>query len=96
MKKTISAEEKARIALEAVQEMKSSSQIASAHEVHPIQVGIWKKELVTRAHTLFDNTKKGKTAVEEQAALIQKLYTIIGEREADLTWLKKKLHLESR
>lgn len=95
MKKTISAEEKARIALEAVTEMKTTSQIASAHEVHPIQVGLWKKELVKSAHTIFDITKKGTTVLEEKETLIERLYTVIGEREAELSWLKKKLHLES-
>lgn len=96
MKKIISAEEKARIALEAVKELKTTSQIASDHEVHPIQVGVWKKALVKSAHTIFDNTKKGPTELEEKEKTIEKLYAIIGEREADLTWLKKKLHGESR
>lgn len=95
MKKTISAEEKARIALEAVKEMKTASQIASAHEVHPIQVGLWKKELVHSAHMIFDTTKKGTTILEEKETLIEKLYTVIGEREAELSWLKKKLHAQS-
>ncbi len=96
MKKLITAHEKARIALEAVKELKTPSQIAGAHEVHPIQVGVWKKVLMENAHTIFDNTKKGTTALEEKETIIEKLHALVGQREAELSWLKKKLHVESR
>ncbi|MDD4641184.1 MAG: transposase, partial [Bacteroidales bacterium] len=43
MRKKISAEIKARVAIEAVRGMKTISEIASQYEVHPNQVSLWKK-----------------------------------------------------
>lgn len=43
MRKKISADIKARVALEAVRGMKTISEIAALYEVHPNQVSIWKK-----------------------------------------------------
>lgn len=93
MKKIFSPAEKGRIALEAVKGTRPLSQIASAYEVHPNVVGQWKKTLLENAGTLFSD--KRKKDVREKEDLIDRLYQTIGKREAELEWLKKKLHLES-
>ncbi|TSD08463.1 MAG: transposase IS3/IS911 family protein [Parcubacteria group bacterium Greene0714_4] len=46
MKKIIPPKLKATIALEAVKGVKTINQIGSEYEAHPVQVGIWKKQLV--------------------------------------------------
>ena len=93
MKKIIPPKLKATIALEAVKGVKTMNQLGSEYEAHPVQIGIWKKQLVENAHLVFSGERKEKES--EQIALVDRLYRIIGQRDTELDWLKKKLHLES-
>jgi hypothetical protein len=90
MKKSFTSSDKAKIAIEAIKESDSLAQIGSAWEANPIQVGLWKKTLVTRSHELFDKTNteaKIITALKEER---DELHRLVGIREAELVWLKKK------
>lgn len=93
MKKLFSPKQKAHIALEAIKGIKSMSILASEYEAHPVQIGIWKKALLEHAEQIF--TDKQKREGEMQQELIDRLYRVIGQRDIELDWLKKKLHLES-
>jgi len=93
MRKIFTPHQKAHAALEAIKEIQTTNQIASQHEAHPTQIGVWKKQLLTNAHTLF--TDKRNPENREKDDLIERLYKIIGQRDIELDWLKKKLHLES-
>ena len=93
MKKTFTPKEKARIALEAVKGEHAMSELASVYEAHPIQIGVWKKQLLERAEQIFSDTRK--RAEQTQQELINRLYQVIGQRDIELDWLKKKLRLES-
>jgi transposase len=92
MKKEFTPKQKALIAMEAVKEHKSMNQITSEYGVHPIQVGVWKKQLRENADKAF--TDKQSPESKEQQALIDHLYKLVGQRDIELDWLKKKLHLE--
>lgn len=89
MKKEFSAEYKAKVALEAIRGMKSVSEIASAYQVHPTQIGFWKKQVLENLSALFTDkrTRQGKT----QERLIDELYKKIGKREIEIEWMKKNL-----
>ena len=91
MKKIFTPKQKAQVALEAIKGLKALNQLASEHEAHPIQVGLWKKQLLAHADVVF----AGKQKTDNQQELIDRLYKIIGQRETELEWLKKKLHLDS-
>ena len=93
MKKIIPPKLKATIALEAIRGMKTTAQLGSEYEAHPVQIGLWKKHLVEHAYVIFSGKQKEKEQDQEQ--LIDRLYKIIGQRDTELEWLKKKLHLES-
>lgn len=92
MKKSFSPQHKATVALEAIGGEKSIAEISSLYEVHSTQIKQWKQALRENAAQLFTDkrTKEGKT----QERLTDELYRIIGRREAELAWLKKKLQLE--
>ena len=92
MKKIFTPWQKAAVALEALKGMKTSNQLAGAYEAHPIQIGMWKKRLLENAHMVFSNEKK--QADKNQQELIDRLYKVIGQRDVEVEWLKKKLHLE--
>lgn len=93
MKKIFTPKQKAAVALEAVKGMKTTSQIASEYEVHPTQVGLWKQAILKHADKLFAGARKNEGA--DQQDLINRLYQTIGQRDIELEWLKKKLHLDA-
>lgn len=83
---------KKKVALEAVREQRSINDIASAYEVHPVQVRQWKKELIDGAIKVFEDPKKKKNMLkekEEQEAVLQQK---IGQLTVENDWLKKKLN----
>ena len=87
MKKQFTPKQKAHIALEAVKGLKPMSVLASEYEAHPIQIGIWKKTLLQHAEQIFSD--KHKKNEENQRALLDRLYRVIGQRDIELDWLKK-------
>ena len=48
-----SAQFKFQVALEALKEQKTLSQLASEYEVHPTQIAQWKKQLLEGGSSLF-------------------------------------------
>jgi len=79
---------KAKVALEAIKEEKTSAELSSQYQVHPGQIRNWKGTLKQGATDLFNgNRKKMKDNNEE---LIQELYRQIGQLKVELDWLKKK------
>lgn len=89
MKKVFSPKQKAEVALAAIKEVQTIAQISSTFEVHPTQIGLWKKQAREGLSEVFsDKRKKDNQSQEEK---IDELYKIIGQRDAELVWLKKKL-----
>ena len=88
MRKKYSAEFKARVALEALTEGKTLSEIASQYGVHPSQIVTWKKELASRANEIFEKNAPGTAKAAE--AKETELYRQIGQLKVEVDWLKKK------
>ncbi len=53
-----SPEFKAKVALEAIQGIKTLSEVAQQYEIHPVMVGNWKKEILERIPELFDTKEQ--------------------------------------
>ena len=79
---------KAKVALEAIKEQKTSAELASLYQVHPGQIRNWKAVVQKGLLDLFSNRRKGKEQDNEE--LIAELYRQIGQQKVDLDWLKKK------
>jgi transposase len=79
---------KAKVALEALKEQKTSAELASLYQVHPGQIRNWKAVVQKGLLDLFSNRRKGKEQDNEE--LIAELYRQIGQQKVDLDWLKKK------
>jgi len=91
IKKRHSAAMKAKIAIEAVKEDKTLSELASIYEVHPNQISRWKKQFLKEIPNIFsDKRKKEKKETKDLEA---QLYQQIGQLKVELDWLKKKSEL---
>jgi transposase-like protein len=82
------AEFKARVALEAIRGIKTSSELASEYGVHPVQISHWKKLALEGMTEIFSD--KRKKAQEDDQDLKDRLYQQIGQLQVELEWLKKK------
>lgn len=87
MRKILNPYQKAKIAMAVIKEDKTFAELAAEHQVHPSQLSEWKKILEKEAHRLFSPNGKSKEA--ERMAELERM---IGQREAEIEWLKKISH----
>ena len=90
MRKTFTPNQKAQIAIAALKGQQSVAKIASENDVHPTQVNQWEKIAKEGLPTLF--TDKRKSEYKDLEDKVDQLYKIIGQRDLELDWLKKKLY----
>ena len=82
---------KAKVALAAVKELETVSQLASVHGVHPTQIHQWKRQLLDGAAGVFSQGAGAKRPGSEDESSIAELYEQIGRLKMQLEWLKKKV-----
>lgn len=87
-RKTYSAAEKAKIALEAIKGEKTIAQICAQYEIHATQVNTWKKQLIAYLPDAFSDKDKQVATFHE--AELAALYEQIGRLKVELDYLKKK------
>jgi transposase len=90
-KRKFSAEFKAKVVIEALKERTSLEELARKYELHPNQIGIWKKEFLANAALVFASGEKNNEDKKQKEALLDKLYSQIGQQKVEIDWLKKKL-----
>ncbi len=78
---------KATVAFEACRGDKTLNQIASEHDLAPVQVSQWKKQLREGAADLFGRKRLDHP---DPDLLTAPLYQEIGRLKMELDWLKKK------
>lgn len=93
MRRQFTPTQKAAVALAALKGDKTINQVASEYEVNPTQVKLWRDAVKTAAPEAFGTvgTNSAKLASSNQSQ-IDELHRIIGIRDAELEWLKKKIH----
>ena len=82
------AEFKAQVALEAIKGLNTINEIAAKYELHPVQVGNWKKELLDRVPEVFarPNSSEDKDNEKDRAQFERK----VGQLSMEVDWLEKK------
>ena len=89
MRKKYSTDFKARVALEAIRERATLSELSSRYGVHRMLIQNWKKQALENLPSSFIN-KKGKSPPDNKDKLIDSLYEKIGKLTVEKDWLKKK------
>lgn len=81
---------KTKVALEAIKEQKSLSELAEKFDLHPNQISQWKREFLNNAENVFTSgkAKSKKTEAEERE---EQLLKMIGQQKVELDFLKKAL-----
>lgn len=90
-KKSYTAAEKAKIALEAAKGQSTINEITQRFGVHSTQILRWKKQLLDKLPELFSDTQKRKDP--EHQKLVEQLYQQIGQLSVERDFLKKKSEL---
>jgi transposase-like protein len=76
---------KAKVAIEALQERETLSELSKKYDIHPNQITRWKKEFLERAPQLFEKPQSPDNDDKE----IEKMFAKIGQLEMERDYLKK-------
>ena len=79
--KRYTPEFKARVALEAAQEQESLAQLGKRYGVHPVLIGQWKKQLLSRAADVFRPGGPSADAEKAKDELLKKIGELTVERD---------------
>ena len=88
VRKRHTGEFKAKVALEAIRQQKTSNQLTAEYGIHATQVNAWKKQSLAAIPDAFSG--KQERAQETQQGQIDELHRQIGQLIAERDWLKKK------
>jgi transposase len=81
---------KAKVALAALKNEETVSELAARFSVHPTMINHWKRALVEGATDIFD---KGHKSHQDREAQVDELYRQIGKLQVERDFLAKKLSL---
>lgn len=89
----VSKEEKAKIVLAILRNDQTANEIASQYGVHPNIISRWKQTVIEGLPELFEDKRKkiDRGRYQEQEQKIERLQKLVGQRDYELDWLKKKL-----
>jgi transposase-like protein len=89
-RKKYSPEYKAKVALAAIKNDETVSELAARFGVHPTMIHNWKRSLLDSAAEVFDKGQKSKKNRETE---FNELYKQIGKLKVENDFLSKKLNL---
>jgi transposase len=85
-----SAEFKAKVALAALKNEETISELAARFGVHPTMINNWRRALVEGCAQIFDKGHKSRKQAQEH---IDELYRQIGRLQVERDFLSRKLSL---
>ena len=88
-RRRFTSEFKARVALEALRGDKTVQEIAARHQVHPNQVGTWKRQAVAGLSTVFSHGSEQEQ--RDREAELRDLHAKIGQLTVERDFLSKGL-----
>lgn len=88
MRKRYEAAFKARVAVAALKDDKTLSELASEFGVHGNLVSQWKRRLLSNVTRVFEERED--ESRQDHEAAVEELHRQIGQLHVELDWLKKK------
>jgi transposase len=88
MRKRYEAGFKARVALAALRDDKTLSELASEYGVHGNLISQWKRRLLSNVTRVFEERED--ESQQDHQAVVEELHRQIGQLHVELDWLKKK------
>ena len=88
MRKRYESSFKARVALAALRDDKTLSELASEYGVHSNLISQWKRRLLSNVPRVFE--EPADESQQDHQAVVEELHRQIGELHVELDWLKKK------
>jgi len=83
---------KGKVALEALKENKTLSDLAQEYKIHPAQITKWKVQASKGISQLFEDKRRKRAAPEVD---IEALYAQLGKLQSQLEFLKKKTGMDN-
>jgi transposase len=65
-RRNFSPEFKAKVAIEAVREQHTLSELAAKYNIHPNQISEWKKQLLSSSASVFESGKKVDSSLDSE------------------------------
>lgn len=89
-RKRYNPEFKAKVAMAALKNEETMSELAARFGVHPTMIAAWKRALIDGAADIFDKNQKAQKQTEKQ---VEALFQKIGQLQVERDFLSKKLSL---
>ena len=89
-RRTLNAQFKFQVALEAVKGLRSINEIAAEYRAHPTQVSTWKKELLEGGSALFERKNAHNRELVDQERHTAELERTLGKIVIEKEFLVKK------
>ncbi len=83
---------KVKVAMAALSNLKTLTELSEEYEEHPVMISKWKSELQKNASGIFTGEKK--SAEWKEKKKIDELYRQIGQQKVEIDWMKKKLRAD--
>lgn len=80
---------KARVAIEALKNLRTIQEIAKEFEIHPVQVSEWKKQMIESASEAFGGSRKS-VETDDFEQQRESLHAKIGQQAVEIDFLRKK------
>lgn len=82
---------KAKVALEAIREEKTITELAGIYQLHPNQIRKWKREFEAGAAKVFSAEKDDNKELKQLRKEKEELEQLIGKQTITINWLKKNV-----
>lgn len=95
VRKRHTAEFKAKVAVEAIRQQKTTNELTAEYGIHATQISTWKRQALASIPEAFSSHRVKREA--SQQGEVDELHRQIGQLVAERDWLKKKsLSIRSR
>jgi len=89
-RKSIDSTTKARVAIEAIRNQKTTAQIVSDFKVQSGQISTWKKKLIDSSIEVFEDKRSKESREKSFEKREEEYHRQIGKMQMEIEWLKKK------